>query len=74
MAFSKLGQFGIDKSDLTRWVGTQEALAFNKELIDMKEQAFRRLMKDGAVSHDKNSATYSAYEKILKLFEEAKNL
>jgi len=74
MAFSKLSQFGIDKSDLSLWAGTQEALAFNQEIIAMKEQAFRRLLKDGADKHDDNAATYSAYKKILKLFEEAKNL
>lgn len=71
MAFSNLGKFNCDKSDLSGWATSNEAKAFVAEIEVLKSKAHNLLLKEGAKNHDKNAECFKAYDSILKLLNEA---
>lgn len=74
MAFSNLKRHGVDSSDMHLWARSGATNAFIEEVQIQKELAFKNLLKGGSKNHDMNSECYKAYEKVLKLINEAGNI
>lgn len=70
MAFNNK-HYGLDNSDMREWAGSNCAKSFSEELLMLKRQALQKLLKDVKPEH---AECYKAYEKVLKLFDEARNL
>lgn len=74
MAYSNLGHYGIDASDMRTWAGSGSTRAFIAEIKEQKDLALKKLLKEGEKKHSENAESHKAFEKILRLIEGASKL
>ena len=74
MAYSNLGHYGIDASDMRTWAGSGSTRAFIAEIMEQKDLALKKLLKEGEKNHSANAESHKAFEKILRLIEGASKL
>lgn len=70
MARGSLQKQGADNSDGALWATSAPARAFASEVMVWREQAFKKLLKEGEKNHSQNAESYKAYEKVLDLLNE----
>lgn len=72
MAFNNLQN--LDTSDLNLWATCPACDQFVEELQQLKAKALRCLINNGADEHEKFAQEYKAFEKVLGLIEEAREI
>lgn len=60
----------MDGSDKSGWARSEVATVFIKEVRDLRDSALRGLLKCKAQDHDQWKESYSAYDKVLRKFED----
>ena len=64
----------MDESDVRLWANNPASYVFCNAIISLRDVAIGRLRRDGKENHDKNAAMADAYDIVLRLFDEARDL
>lgn len=72
MAFRKL--IDCDKSDMAMWANSKACANFVMEIETQRDAANRSLIKCKASEHDEHANRVKAFDFVLGLIQEAKNM
>ena len=64
----------IDNSDRSAWANSGPCEEFVEKIENQRDKLFRALLKDGEKHHSKNVEGYKAYEQVLRVIQDFKDL